>query len=324
MKAGGFQGLYRGLIPAAVGSAPGAALFFGVYENSKHHLANLYQNKDGSQSNQNNGKSASAVKESGSAWIHMISAGIGECAACFVRVPTEVIKQNMQVMQKKIGGTQSQYHQTIETIRFIFRTEGIGGFYTGFFSTIIREIPFSFIQFPLYEYFKVQVSLYNKSINYITKSSEAKQLQISDSGHISNERSSKDTVEKKAGSTSESFLYQATPFQAALCGSVSGGIAAAITTPLDVVKTRLMIKGNAELSQVTGANEKEGLKPEATRGLLKKRRNGVVSTFLRILREEGANKLFSGIGPRTMWISIGGCIFFGAYEQSLSLVKLFS
>lgn len=29
------------------------------------------------------------------------------------------------------------------------------GIYRGFGSTILREIPFSFIQFPLWEYFKV-------------------------------------------------------------------------------------------------------------------------------------------------------------------------
>lgn len=31
--------------------------------------------------------------------------------------------------------------------------------------------------------------------------------------------------------------------EAAVCGSVAGGIAAAITTPLDVCKTRIMLSG---------------------------------------------------------------------------------
>jgi Mitochondrial carrier protein len=35
LKAGGFTGVYRGLSAAAVGSAPGAAVFFSSYETLK-------------------------------------------------------------------------------------------------------------------------------------------------------------------------------------------------------------------------------------------------------------------------------------------------
>ena len=40
----------------------------------------------------------------------------------------------------------------------------------------------------------------------------------------------------------------------------------------------------------------------------------MVSTFQRIVRDEGAATLLSGIQPRVMWIGIGGFVFFGAYE----------
>ena len=36
LAAGGFRGIYQGLGAAALGSAPGAALFFSVYEVSYH------------------------------------------------------------------------------------------------------------------------------------------------------------------------------------------------------------------------------------------------------------------------------------------------
>jgi solute carrier family 25 S-adenosylmethionine transporter 26 len=63
---------------------------------------------------------------------------------------------------------------------------------------------------------------------------------------------------------------------------------------------------------------------------------GVVDTFNRLLLEQNNNNniynsnsnywnryriFFSGVGPRVMWISIGGFVFFGAYEKSFSMLK---
>lgn len=45
--------------------------------------------------------------------------------------------------------------------------------------------------------------------------------------------------------------------------------------------------------------------------------DGIISTMKRIVAEEGPRALFSGVGPRIMWISIGGSIFLGVYEKAL-------
>jgi solute carrier family 25 S-adenosylmethionine transporter 26 len=39
----------------------------------------------------------------------------------------------------------------------------------------------------------------------------------------------------------------------------------------------------------------------------------------RVVMEEGWRKLLSGIEPRVMWISIGGFVFLGAYEEYRSI-----
>lgn len=67
--------------------------------------------------------------------------------ACLMRVPTENVKQKMQ----------AGLHSTApETVRAILKNSGISGFYTGYLTTVVREIPFSFIQFPIYEQLKVR------------------------------------------------------------------------------------------------------------------------------------------------------------------------
>lgn len=70
-------------------------------------------------------------------------------------------------------------------------------------------------------------------------------------------------------------------------GSISGAVAAGVTTPLDVLKTRMML-----------AREKVGV--------------GVL--LARILRESGPRAFFAGMGPRVLWISAGGAVFLGSYQ----------
>jgi solute carrier family 25 S-adenosylmethionine transporter 26 len=44
----------------------------------------------------------------------------------------------------------------------------------------------------------------------------------------------------------------------------------------------------------------------------------MASTMSRVATEEGVGTLFSGVVPRVFWISIGGAVFLGAYEQAKS------
>jgi len=228
LKAGGFRGVYNGLSAAAAGSAPGGALFFVAYEQFKNRGQLLVGGPEGS---------AAPI-------VHMTSASLAETVVCLIRVPTENVKQKMQT---------GQYSSFSEGVKHIFSSRGLFGFYTGYTTTVLREVPFSFIQFPLYEAFK-------------RKWSVAQGRQVD-------------------------------PWQGACCGSLAGGIAGALTTPLDVVKTRLM----------TSKVETEA---------------GMVGTLLKIYREEGLKKLFSGISARVSFICIGGFVFFGAYESVSSYSSL--
>jgi solute carrier family 25 S-adenosylmethionine transporter 26 len=86
------------------------------------------------------------------------------------------------------------------------------------------------------------------------------------------------------------------PLQGACCGSFAGSISGAMTTPLEVVKTRIMLDGSI--------------------GSQSKKYTGTLSTLSTIAREEGVLALYSGIAPRVFWITLGGFVFFGAYENA--------
>lgn len=136
-KAGGFKGIYSGLIPAASGSAPTAALFFVTYEYTKKflyasqilHFTNTYQNP----------------------FVHMVAGSLGEIVACLLRVPTENVKQKMQA---------KLYNSVGDTVRGIVSQQGLKGFFTGYGTTVMREIPFAIIQYPVWEYTKKTWSQY--------------------------------------------------------------------------------------------------------------------------------------------------------------------
>ena len=123
IKAGGLSGIYRGLGAAALGSAPGAGLFFSVYETSKPIISNLQQKY--------------GIFEKYPSFSHMLSASIGEVAACLVRVPTEVVKTKMQT---NATGSTTVY----STMRMVLTEHGnksmnpIGGLYRGFGITLSR------------------------------------------------------------------------------------------------------------------------------------------------------------------------------------------
>ena len=80
LRSGGFRALFRGVVPTALGSAPGGAVFFAVYEATR------------------------AMQERGGVWPasvpHWATDAVAACSAavasCLVRNPSSVIAQRMQ------------------------------------------------------------------------------------------------------------------------------------------------------------------------------------------------------------------------------------
>lgn len=255
---GGFRGIYRGVGSALVGSAPGAAFFFCTYESTKAFLS-------ASPSFQSGGKRSQAVE-------HMLAASAGEVAACAVRVPTEVVKQRAQAGQH--GGSSAAALGAILRHR---HTVGLAGvwreLYRGWGITVMREVPFTILQFPLWEALKAW----------------GRERRVRTGRGLLG-----DVATHPHPGAGDSVVGEVSAAESALYGSISGGVAAAVTTPLDVLKTRVMLSTNRESI------------------------GRIVRT---ILKENGVRPFFAGIGPRVMWISAGGAIFLGSYQWAVNSLE---
>jgi len=167
-----------------------------------------------------------------------------------IRVPIDVVKQRAQ----------AQPHLTTFTVfKTLLSSEGIKGFYRSYLTTVLREIPFGTIQFPLWEYLKTRFAKYNKN-------------------------------------------NRCEPYQAAICGAIAGAIAAGVTTPLDVAKTRITLS-------------------EKQQKLTQKWK--IYNTLKEVYQQSGYRGLYSGLVPRVAMISCGGFIFFGVYEKAKKSLETF-
>ncbi|KAK1432530.1 hypothetical protein QVD17_09427 [Tagetes erecta] len=83
------------------------------------------------------------------------------------------------------------------------------------------------------------------------------------------------------------------PFQSVCCGALAGAISASLTTPLDVVKTRLMTQIHSDTIAF-----------------------GVSETVKQILREEGLVGFTRGMGPRVVHSACFSAIGYFAFETA--------
>lgn len=177
---GVFRGVYGGYSPAALGSFPSTMTFFLVYESSKRLMINDM-------------KLPEPV-------AHFTSGFLGDLASSFIYVPSEVLKTRLQLQGRYNNPyfySGYNYKGMIDAVQTITRKEGFSALFYGYKATLIRDLPFSALQFAFYE------KLHTMAQEYVGQNND-----------------------------------MGVGFELAT-GGIAGGLAGAITTPLDVVKTRI-------------------------------------------------------------------------------------
>ncbi|KAK9703129.1 hypothetical protein K7432_010872 [Basidiobolus ranarum] len=197
-----------------------------------------------------------------------ISAIIGDLASSVIKVPREVITARLQT--DHYGGQGAMF-----AIRQIISTEGISGLFRGFWSTTARDAPFMVILFTTYEKFKA----YHHETT-IRANKEIDEMWV--------------PVEPRIPT-----------FKSTLYGGISGALAGYLTTPFDVIKTKIMTQKPVHASSSM---------TDYTRLIYQQAVHANESTTRNFIRVYQA--FFVGAVPRSSWWFCVCSMFFPIYETT--------
>ena len=111
----------------------------------------------------------------------------------------------------------------------------------------------------------------------------------------------------------------------AISAGAAGSLAAVITTPIDVIKTRIMLSASGPeanpheipdpQSKGTTPAETDHAKLQRAQRAARGGRAGGYAVGKEILRTEGVKGLFRGGALRGLWTAAGSGLYLGAYES---------
>jgi len=279
IRTDGITGLYRGVVAAAAGAGPAHAVYFGTYEAMKDRLETI------------TGKPHHHPLVSGTA------GALATVASDAVMTPTDVIKQRMQLANSPFRGV---LHCVTETLR----TGGLPALFRSYSTTLLMNVPFTAVHFAAYE--SAKEILYNTA-RQRGEHEEDRVVSTAAAHHIINDNNNNNYLTSTSTSGREGGggnLAGGMKIAIELAaGAFAGGIASGITTPMDVVKTRLQTDG------VMGTALRYVKQPgSSTLGLLP------LQTARTIVASEGWSALMGGWKPRVLFHMPSAAICWATYE----------
>lgn len=217
--------------------------------------------------------------------------------SCFILTPAEVLKQNAQMVSHSPRSPSSnRVFDGNATMLALRKFNSPTQLWRGYTALAGRNLPFTAMQFPMFEHLRTSIQAYRKRTGIAT------------------------------GSMWETALVTG------ISASSAGSVAAVITTPIDVVKTRIMLSA-ADSDQPRGEAQKQAVKELEAQGrdakaeiekaqqAARSGRAGGLAVGREILRTEGVRGLFRGGALRSLWTALGSGLYLGVYESGRTYLE---
>lgn len=305
-----FDNVYQGISLPLLTNIPAGAVFFAVKDAVQ---AALLQTETITTQNPNVDR----------IWRTCCAVAVAQIPYWIVRNPSEVVKTRQQakippydqlnaidaywqVRQDRIAQLQQLVNTNVNSSSSLPLWSTIGGggwdaYYTGYFENVLYAYPADVIKFVVYEQLSASIL--------------QQQRQQQNYNSWNTQRGKK-----------------LSPIQGALAGATATAVAQFLTTPLDVVRNRVMAntgpqQPNKQLQSTKSTFASKNGEEKETMDKNKPDSASVLSSYWNELaalaREEGWKGLFAGATPRVGKALLSGAIQFATYEETKQQVAQF-
>ncbi|KAF2122443.1 mitochondrial carrier protein-like protein [Lophiotrema nucula] len=264
--------LWRGLSPTLAMAVPANVIYFAGYDWLRTAQASPLRK---------------AVSD---AYIPLVGGATARIMAAVVVSPIEMFRTRMQAAHHTTTAT-GHMRETFDGMKELVATQGVRSLWRGLTLTLWRDVPFSAIYWWGYESTRNQLT-------DMRGRAEAKHDGIEFRMGRGEER-----IRRRSSSRSRQN-HTALMVDSFVAGAASGAVAAFVTTPFDVGKTRQQVAHHASESAKTQAGS-----------IVKAAEDQTMVRFLyQIFQEQGMSGLFKGWAARCLKVAPACAIMISSYE----------
>lgn len=218
----------------------------------------------------------------GASGAPLVAGSIARVAAAAATSPLEMFRTRLQATP---GTGANHFKTTIQDLYHMTQAKGYSSLWRGFTLTLWRDVPFSGLYWWGYE--EVKKTLITARYPHHAESDDRPQE-----------------------TTTQAFL------DSFLSGAISGSVAALVTTPFDVGKTRQQVFRHMDDGAPTGAP-----RPALPSGKLVPEQLSLPKFLMHIFRKEGTAGLFRGWTARCLKVAPACAIMISTYELGKRMAR---